>query len=298
MAYYDCRMISMWRTPLEPMRGFVRRMAEHEGRDGILSVSFGHGFPWGDVATWARRCWWLPTAMRRRRRPSRRVSGASCGRCASRRRPRTTRIDAGIDAALAAPAGPVVLADVADNAGGGAPADSTPILRRLVERGIKGVAIGIFWDPLAVRFCQEWGEGARMSLRIGGKCGAASGDPIDLPVVVRAIAETHTQTGLSGGRAQLGPSVWVELGGIDIVLVSNRHQTFHPDAFTGLGCRLDDKRIVVVKSTQHFYAGFAPIAREVRYVAAPGAIGPDYAAIPYTKRHTPYWPRVADPFAK
>ena len=43
---------------------------------------------------------------------------------------------------------------------------------------------------------------------------------------------------------------------------------------------------------------FAPIATQVRYVAAPGAIGPDYAAIPYTKLRTPYWPRVADPFGK
>jgi len=50
MAFHDCRMIDMWRTPLEPMKGFVARMTAREGRDGILSVSFGHGFPWGDVA--------------------------------------------------------------------------------------------------------------------------------------------------------------------------------------------------------------------------------------------------------
>jgi microcystin degradation protein MlrC len=47
---------------------------------------------------------------------------------------------------------------------------------------------------------------------------------------------------------------------------------------------------------QHFYAAFAPVASEVRYVAAHGAVGPDFAAIPYTKLATPYWPRVADPF--
>jgi microcystin degradation protein MlrC len=55
---------------------------------------------------------------------------------------------------------------------------------------------------------------------------------------------------------------------------------------------------VVVKSMQHFYAAFAPIASEVRYVAAPGAVPPDYGAIPYTKRSGTYWPRVADPFAE
>ena len=86
-------------------------------------------------------------------------------------------------------------------------------------------------------------------------------------------------------------------GGIDIILNSTRTQVFQPDAFEGIGCTLTDKKIVVVKSTQHVHAGFAPIARSVRYVAAPGAIGPDFAAIPFTRRTTPYWPRVANPWA-
>jgi microcystin degradation protein MlrC len=81
------------------------------------------------------------------------------------------------------------------------------------------------------------------------------------------------------------------------VLTSLREQTFSPDAFTGLGCTLDDKAVVVVKSIQHFFAGFAPIAPAIRYVAAPGAIPPDFEKIPYTKRTVPYWPRVEDPFA-
>ena len=50
MTAHDCRMISMWRTTDEPMRTFVNRMKAREGSDGILAVSFGHGFPWGDVA--------------------------------------------------------------------------------------------------------------------------------------------------------------------------------------------------------------------------------------------------------
>ncbi len=55
--------------------------------------------------------------------------------------------------------------------------------------------------------------------------------------------------------------------------------------------------MVVVKSIQHFYACFAPIAAEIRYVAAEGAVPPDFAAIPYSKLATPFWPRVEDPFA-
>ena len=190
-----------------------------------------------------------------------------------------------------------MLADVADNAGGGAPSDNTAILRRLVDRGARDVAIGCFWDPVAVQICMEAGIGATFDLRIGGKAGVASGDPVDLRVTVRGLAEDYSESGLSGGRAVLGPSAWVEADGIHIILTTVRQQVFAPDAFTGIGCRLDDKRLVVVKSTQHFHAAFAPIASQIRYVAAPGAIAPEYDKIPFTKRTEPYWPKVEDPWA-
>jgi microcystin degradation protein MlrC len=205
--------------------------------------------------------------------------------------------DEAIDRAGRLGGGPVVLADVADNAGGGAPSDSTFILERLVERGVRGAAVGCFWDPLAVRFCAEAGVGATFDLRVGGKCGRVSGDPLDLRVTVRSVVPRLVQTGLSGGQADLGEAAWVETGGIDVVLTTIRSQTFAPDAFENLGLDVRRRRLVVVKSTQHFYAAFAPIARAVLYVSTPGAIPPDFASIPYTKRRTPFWPRVADPFA-
>ena len=94
----------------------------------------------------------------------------------------------------------------------------------------------------------------------------------------------------------MGTAVWVQTdGGLDLVLNSLRTQVFHPDGFAQLGLDLQDKRAVVVKSTQHFYAGFAPLAAEILYVAAPGAIRPDFATIPYQKFTAAYWPRDADP---
>ncbi len=296
-AYHDCRMISMWRTTVEPMKGFVARMKALEGHDGILSVSFGHGFPWGDVAEVGAKMVVIADGDAGKAAALAKELGEEIWRLRHECAPPHDTIDGGIDAALAAPAGPVVLADVADNAGGGAPSDNTAILARLVARGVTGVATGAYWDPIAVQFCIEAGVGATFDLRIGGKCGTASGDPVDLRVTVRAIREDYAQTGVSGGSARMGATVWVSAGGIDIVLNSIRTQLYHPDAFTGLGIDLAGKRIVVVKSTQHFHAGYAPIAREIRYVAAPGAIGPDFANIAFTKRTTPYWPRVEDPWS-
>ncbi len=304
MAYYDCRMVSMWRTPVEPMKSFVAKMKALEGRDGVLSVSFGHGFPWGDVAEVGAKLVVITDGDMAKAEGLAKDLGEEIFRIRNETNPTHDTIDAAIDRALAAPAGgkPVVFADVADNAGGGAPSDNTEILARLVARGVGGAAIGCFWDPVAVSFCREAGLGARFDLRIGGKCGVASGDPVDLRVTVMGLSEDHTQGGLSGGRAHLGGAAWVRAtvsgGDIDIILNSNRSQVFHQDAFTGLGCTLADKRLVVVKSTQHFYAGFAPLAAEVRYVATrDGAIGPDFANIAFTKSTLPFWPRVEDPFA-
>ncbi len=297
IAYRECRMISVWRTPNEPMRGFVARMKAAEGHDGILSVSFGHGFPWADVAEVGAKMVVVADGDPARAQALADQLGGEIWAQREADAPHHDTIDAAIDAALAAPTGPVVLADVADNAGGGAPSDNTAILRRLVERGVRDAAVGCFWDPQAVAFCLEAGEGASFDLRIGGKCGTASDAPIDLRVTVRALAPAHVQTGLSGGVGEFGPSAWVSAEGIDIVLVSLRGQVFHPDAFTGLGCTLADKRIVVVKSSQHFHAGFAPIASAIRYVSAGGALLPEFAELKLTKRTTPYWPRVADPFA-
>ena len=295
-AMFDCRMVNMWRTPVEPMRGFVDRMMALEGKDGILSVSFAHGFPWGDVADVGARMLVIADGDKAKAA----ALAERLGREIFAMREQTVTphldVDAALDRALKAKGAPVVLADVADNAGGGAPSDSTFILKRLLERGISDVATGCYWDPVAVRICKEAGVGASFDLRIGGKCGKASGDAVDLRVTVRGVSDKLTQTGNNGGQVPLGEAAWVEGAGIDLVLNTLRGQTYAPDAFSNLGLDPTRRKIVVVKSTQHFHARFAPLATDVIYVSTPGAIPPDFANIPYTKKKTPFWPRVQNPF--
>ena len=134
-----------------------------------------------------------------------------------------------------------------------------------------------------------------MTLRLGGKVGKASGDPLDLEVTVKRVLERHVQSGLTG-PVQFGRSVWVRTGeDIDIVIASLRTQTLAPDAFTGIGVPLSGKHLVTVKSIEHFRAQFAPYARKILYVTSAGALDMNFAALPYTKRSANYWPRVADP---
>ena len=47
---------------------------------------------------------------------------------------------------------------------------------------------------------------------------------------------------------------------------------------------------------QHFHAAYAPIASEVVYVAAPGALVPDWAQLPYKKADArSQWPFAKNP---
>lgn len=300
MAVYDCRMIAMYHTTRAPMRGFVDDMLAEETRDGVLSLSLAHGFPWGDCADvgtkmlaitdgdaglaqelaerYGRRLWAHRTALQ----PD--WPGIS------------QALDQAQDLATQAPGGPVVVADFADNAGGGAPADASFVLQEVLNKGLSDVAMGIFFDPITVRMCQDAGAGAKMQVRLGGKIGIMSGDPVDLDVTVRAVRPQMHQY-MGDTRMEMGTGVWLETsGGVHLVVNDRRTQAFHPICFTDLGIDLAQQKIVVVKSSQHFYAGFAPIAAQVIYISGPGAITPDYANIPYTKRDGAYWPRVADPF--
>jgi microcystin degradation protein MlrC len=296
MATWDCRMVNLFPTPAGPMAAFVAEMQDQEGRDGVLSLSLGHGFPWGDVADSGVRMLAVTNGDEAAARAVARRFGERFFGQRQEVSERGLSMDDALDRALAGPPGLIVIADKADNTGGGAPGDSTFMARRVVERGLRGVAIGPVWDPVAVGFCRDAGVGARLALRIGGKCGPESGDPLDLTVEVRGLSDRLVQRGL-GRPSVLGRAAWVEVDGVHLVLAERREQAFSPDLFTNLGLDLAAMRIAVVKSTAHFRAGFAPIAAEILTTVGPGALLEDFAAIPYQKRNLNYWPRVEDPFA-
>ncbi len=179
-----------------------------------------------------------------------------------------------------------MLADVSDNAGGGAPGDSTFLLRRLLERGVKSVVAGTYYDPGAVELCAEAGTGAthRSAHRRQTRPGIGRSARLARRSL-RAVVENHRQTAMDcSAPVPLGRSAWVSVDGIDIVLASVRSQVFFPDAFTGMGIPLETYRIVALKSTHHFWAGFSAIAKRAIYVNAPGALQLDFANIAYKTR--------------
>ena len=281
-------------TSRQPARGFVDRIQALEGQDGILSISVSHGFPWGDVPDMGTKVLVYSDA---RVDPGGARGAALAQRLADELSALRNvldvpmpGIDHALDQALAFDGGPVLLADGADNPGGGAPGDSTFILQRLLERGIGNACIGPLWDPVAARIAFDAGVGASLQLRIGGKIGPLSGMPLDLRVIVKALRPELMMTGLSNTPTAMGDSALVECNGVEILLCSLRNQAMGSDLFTNIGGDLAAKKLIVVKSSQHFYASFSKVAKKVIYVAAPGAVTVDLKTLPYKKIRRPKWP--------
>jgi microcystin degradation protein MlrC len=302
MALFDCRMIGAYPTTAEPMRSFVDSMLAMEGKDGVLSVSLAHCFPWGDVPTCGAQALAITDDDPFKATAVAKAVGRRFFDLRHQVSLKPLLLEEGLDKALSAEKGPVVVADQADNAGGGAPSDSTFVLRALMERGVSDTALGMIWDPIVVQLAMAAGTGARLKLRLGGKMGPMSGDPMDLSVTVTGLIKDMVQQWpQQDGTAMTipcGDSAALYCDGIDIIVNSARSQVFSPQIFTNFGIEPLERKLLVVKSTQHFYAAFAPLASEVIYLAAPGAIAPLIKEIPYQRVDLNKYPWLDDPFAE
>jgi microcystin degradation protein MlrC len=289
-AVADTDGLVIMHTSRQPARAFVDRIMALEGQDGILSISISHGFPWGDVPDMGTQVLvYSDGDVAKAAAMARQLADELIALRRALDVPQAG-IDAALDEALAFAGGPVVLADGADNPGGGAPGDSTFILERLLARGMRNACIGPLWDPGAVRIACDAGVGARLAMRIGGKIGPLSGRPLDLDVTVKALCPDMVMTGLAGTPVAMGDCACVEAAGVQIVLCTTRNQAMGTDLFTQAGVDLEAMKIIVVKSSQHFYAAFSKVAKHVIYVGAPGAVTSDLKTLPYRKIRRPKWP--------
>jgi microcystin degradation protein MlrC len=295
MSTFDCRMIDVFPTSKQPMRGFVDRMLTLEATDPqILSLSVIHGFMAADVPEMGTRI----IAVTDGNADKGQALAERLGRelYAMRGTFMVEQVDevTAVDKALAAPKGPVVIADMWDNPGGGTAGDATVILEQLIARGARDVVVGTIWDPVAVQICFAAGEGAEIALRFGAKSAPQTGNPIDKRVrIVKLVPDAQMRFGES--FAPFGDAAHVQFDGIDVILNSTRAQSFDPSLFTAMGIEPASRKILLIKSTNHFYDSFSRIAAEIIYCSAGKPYPNTPATTPYRKARRDIWPMVADP---
>lgn len=290
MALFDCKMMGMYPTTGPDLRCFIDDLFELEKQEGVLSASFIHSFPWGDVEAAGSKMLVITDNDQPLAESLARELGLRVFSLRHRISFKSLPMDDALTLALAHKSKPVVVADQSDNPGCGAPGDATYVLRWLLDHGVRNVAMAIFYDSEVVDQARAAGEGATLTLRLGGKMGPASGDPIELVARVDAISEnyTHIWPQQSGEAIKwyCGNVTALSCQGIDIVVSSERCQCFSPSIFEDLGIDPTQKRLLIPKSIQHFHGAFAPIAAEIIYMAAPGAVVPIMQDIPYRKMPT------------
>lgn len=304
MALFDCRMVGSYPTSRQPLRGFVDAMTDAQRREGVLSVSFGHGFRSADIPHVGAK---MLVVTDHDRSLAENVAQEFGLRVYELRREigfdsLSLRMEEALSKTLASTGGPVVVADQSDNIGGGAPGDATYALRWLLDHRAEDVGMAIFYDPQVVRIAMKAGRGATLPMRVGGKMGPTSGDPVDIEATVVSMLCGYMHAWpQQSGEPMLYPAgdiVAIRCGSIDIVVSSERCPCFSPSIFTDLGIDPRRKRLLVPKSNQHFYGAFAPIASEVIYMSAPGAVPVDPKQIPYRRLDTTrLYPWVDDPLA-
>ncbi len=153
------------------------------------------------------------------------------------------------------------------------------------------------WDPVAVEFCHAAGVGATIPLRFGGKTSPASGLPIDGDVTVLGLVKDGMQ---SFGRAKVkfGDAAGIRIGGVEVSLIAHRTQALGTEIFDAVNIDLKSKRYIGVKSTNHFYAAYGPIAAKVIYCDGEGPSPLDARKYPFTKARRTIWPHAELPDGK
>ncbi len=205
-----------------------------------------------------------------------------------------------VDAAAAiakqfdATVGPLVIADYADNPGGGGYGDSTNLLRALLEAGVNDACFGSMVDGAIVQQLCQHEIGEQVQVKLGGKIDPTfGGRPLDLIVELITKSDGHYIGGgkmIGGLECSFGPTVVVRIEGIEILITTNAQQMLDLQQFKSFGIVPESKQVVAIKSMQHFRADFEPVAGKVIVCDSGALCTPNYHRLEYHNVLRPIFP--------
>lgn len=271
-------------TAIEPMRSAVSRAEEAEDAT-VISASALAGFPLADIASAGAAAVAYGSNIHDTEAVVDVLSEAL-----SADPPVPTPVYSPANAVRVAKArsdsvhGPVVLADVQDNPGAGGAANTTFLLRAMLEANLENAAFGILCDPSAAARAHRAGTGSRIRTRLGSLHSVCGNAPVEVAFDVVGLGDgklTGTGPFYRGCRMDLGPMACIRHGGVDVVISSRPQQAADRAMFRHVGLEPDECAIIALKSAVHFRADFEPIAGEIIIVAAPGLSPIDLRELPY-----------------
>jgi microcystin degradation protein MlrC len=284
---YAYRQLDYW-TPLtmqctmvSPMSDVLAERATLAAGNGIVELGFCFGFPYADFpgCGMAITCYAEDQAL----------ADAAADKLKSYLDAHEADfaggalpVEEGVAQAIAASGQgkPVVIADTQDNPGGGGHGDTTGLLAELIRQDAPAT-LGMINDAESAASCHAAGEGAEISLKLGGK---SDGVPVHVQAKVLRLTDGRfvcTGPMAAGNPADLGPSALLGIGPVKVLVVSRKMQALDQAMFRHAGIEPADEQILALKSSVHFRADFQPIAQEVIVVAAPGPVVADPSSLPF-----------------
>lgn len=280
-------------TAHPPIDEAFRLVHEAERRPGILSITLATGFPWADVPHMGAS---VIAVADGDVQLARKVAD-EIGDWVWERRERWHRqplsVREALDLGEKQGRYPIMLADMADNTGGGAPGDSTEVLRVFLERGLHDALILYVVDPEVAQQAHAAGVGRRLHVQLGGKSHPVQGPPVSLEAEVVALSDgrfTYDGPMYAGLTGDLGTSAWLRSGGVNVVVVSGRMQPLDQAFARSLGIDCAAMNYIAVKSAVHFRSGFEKIAGSIHNIDAQALHTHDFKRLPYRRRRRPMYP--------
>ena len=272
-------------TLIEPTKGIVDASVAGEGGE-ILDLCYAAGFPPSDLDECGPSVVCHAYSQEAADAAADRLAAMVIAREDQFSEPLMEPDDAVVEAMRIAETAskPVVIADTQDNPGCGGTCDTTGLLEALVRHGAQGTAMCVMWDADAAEAAHAAGEGARITVDLGGKHGPEGVTPYHGTFTVTALTDGRfvtTGRSIGGRRINIGPTALLTLGGVSIVVASKRMQAYDQDIFRHIGVAPEKQKILVLKSTCHFRADFDPIAEKTLVAVAPGAHIVDSTRYPF-----------------
>jgi len=295
-------------THAEPNRSLQAACIEHERSGRALACSVFVGFPHADIreaglsavvctdgdapAAASIRDALLDAAWAARERFVYRAEPLA----ASVARAKALGERAAADAA-GTPGGPVVMLDHCDNVASGGTMDTTAVLAEVLRQGLQDAVFYAIHDPGSVRAAIAAGVGAEVTLDVGGKAAmpsiGAPAAPLRVTGTVRRITDgVYRLRGpmSAGALANNGPTVVLQVAGVELVLISLYQEPFDLECFASVGIDPTRRRFVVIKSRVHWRAGLGDLAREVVECSGVGVTTSDYGLLKFERVRRPVFP--------
>ena len=286
-------MIPTSTTNKAPAKTINELCWEKEEHDNIVDCTFFHGFPYTNIPQLGVS---VLTVTNNQLQLAKETSEEITQKIWELREdffPEIASPKEGIQQALKLEGGPILINETSDNPGGGTPGDGTHLLSALIEAKITNSCFGFICDPEVVDAAHKQGAGSSIDILLGGKTDDLHGKPLALKAYIKTLTDgkfIQSSPMGRGSKVSYGKSVRLIVDGLDIIVCSKQSQVLDEQIFLLHGIDVNSCKIVALKSSQHFRAGFEPIAKKIISVDSPGLTTFQLTSFEYTRLNKPMYP--------